>query len=79
MRRRLTMRNLVVEDRNKGRIIAKGHIDEAGKVHIDRCDGALDAKALQEVTEQIQKDVSEGFNGGRLEIKGLEWFEPFEA
>jgi hypothetical protein len=35
------MRRFIVEDRNKGEIVMEGHVDEAGRVDIDRVEESL--------------------------------------
>ena len=69
------MRSFVVEDRTNPNVVVEGRIDPEGKVHVDS--NSLAPEKLTGVIEEIEKDVAQGFSGGRLRVPGLEWLEMF--
>lgn len=67
------MREFMIEDRRSGTVVAQGLISPTGSVSLT--ESSMSAEEQSRAVEQIQQDIANGFSGGQLEIKGLEWME----
>ena len=67
------MREFIVEDRNRGVILVRGTIDAQNRPEVD--EPSFDLSQLSTILEAISADLAQGFSGGQLPVRGLEWFE----
>lgn len=64
-----------IEDRERGRIVAAGRIDDSGRVIWEETEPSVSGE-LSELAAEIEQHFASGAAGGQLR-RPLEWFIPF--
>lgn len=62
-----------IEDRGRGRIVAAGVIDAAGRAVWQETEDSINGE-LADLAAEIEQHLAEGYSGGQLRPQ-LEWFE----
>jgi hypothetical protein len=69
------MRKFHVEDRNAGIIVLTGSIGSDGSPSVKDMHPSFNSALAKDIISAIHKDLMEGYSGGQLPERGLEWFE----
>lgn len=73
----LVSKDFHIEDRERGRIVAAGVIDENGRVIWEETEASV-ADELSALAAEVEEHFAAGYSGGQLRPP-LEWFVPFKG